>query len=245
MRDLKSLNLPRDGFCDEWRDCLRGRSAESGRLIALSGFSAAAIPKIDWRTKMMKQMVVVLALAVCSVTGARAQNGQTAPKVPAGTIIEPSKSFDALLKIYENEMMGLVNAMPADKYSFAPSQAIFKPEQGVKYDGVRTFGQMVAHVAQSNYFFYGLSWGSKPDVDVKAIGSMTSKEDTVKALADSFAYAHKQIATLTAANAFASVKDDQTKASMVAFGIAHGFDHYGQLVEYLRMNGIVPPASQK
>jgi uncharacterized damage-inducible protein DinB len=194
---------------------------------------------------MMKQMVVVLALAVCSVTGAKAQMGQTAPKVPAGTIIEPSKSFDALLKIYEDEMMGAVNAMPADKYDFAPSPAIFKAEQGVKYDGVRTFGAMVAHVAQANYFFYGLSWGAKPDVDVKAIGSMTSKDDTVKALTASFAYAHKQIATMTAANAFASVKDDSTRASMVAFGIAHGFDHYGQLVEYLRMNGIVPPASQK
>ena len=115
---------------------------------------------------MMKQMVVVLALAVCSVTGAKAQMGQAAPKVPAGTIIEPSKSFDALLKIYEDEMMGAVNTMLADKYDFAPSPAIFKAEQGVKYDGVRTFGAMVAHVAQANYFFYGLSWGAKPDVDV-------------------------------------------------------------------------------
>jgi uncharacterized damage-inducible protein DinB len=199
---------------------------------------------------MTKQMVVILALVVCCGTGVRAQNGQTAPKVPPGTIIEPSKSFDALLKIYENEMMGAVNAMPADKYSFAPSAAIFVPSQKADYmspndKGVRTFGQMVAHVAQSNYYFYGISWGSKPDVDVKAIGNMTSKEDTVKALADSFAFAHKQIATMTAANAFASLKDDSTRASMTAFGIAHGFDHYGQLVEYLRMNGIVPPASQK
>ena len=193
----------------------------------------------------MKRMVVALALVACSVTGARAQTGQTAPKVPAGTIIEPSKSFDALLKIYEDEMMGLVNAMPADKYDFAPSAAIFKPEQGVNYEKVRTFGQMVGHVAQANYFFYGISWGAKPDVDVKAIGSMTSKEDTVKALTASFAFAHKQIATMTAANAFASLKDDSTRASMTAFGIAHGFDHYGQLAEYMRMNGIVPPASQK
>jgi uncharacterized damage-inducible protein DinB len=191
------------------------------------------------------RMLAVLAVAVCSVTGARGQMGQTAPKVPAGTIIEPSKSFDALLKIYEDEMMGAVNAMPADKYSFAPSEAIFKADQGVKYDGVRTFGQMVAHVAQANYYFYSTLGGAKPDVDMKAVGNLISKEDTVKALAASFAYGHKQIAALTAANAFASVKDDQTKASMVAFGIAHGFDHYGQLVEYLRMNGIVPPASQK
>ncbi|HWW97692.1 MAG TPA: DinB family protein [Edaphobacter sp.] len=195
--------------------------------------------------KMMKQIVVVLALAAFSVTSAKAQMGAAAPKVPAGTIIEPGKSLDGLLKIYEDQIMGAVNAMPAEKYDFAPTAAIFKAEQGVKYDGVRTFGSMVAHVAQANYFFFGISWGSKPDADAKAIGSLTSKEDTVKALAGSFAYAHKQLATLTAANAFASVKDDSTRTSMAAFGIAHMCDHYGQLVEYLRMNGIVPPASQK
>jgi uncharacterized damage-inducible protein DinB len=192
-----------------------------------------------------KQMVLMLALAACSVTGAKAQMGQTPPKVPAGTIIEPGKSMDALLKIYEEEVMGAVNAMPADKYNFAPSPAIFKGDQGVKYETVRTFGAMVAHIAQANYYFFSTLGGAKPDVDMKAIGNMTSKEDTVKALEGSLAYAHKQLATLTAANAFASVKDDQTKTSMAAFGIAHMCDHYGQLVEYLRMNGIVPPASAK
>ena len=194
---------------------------------------------------MMKRMVLVLALAGGCVTGAKGQMGAAPPKVPAGTMIEPSKSFDALLKIYEEQIMGAVNAMPADKYDFAPSQAIFKAEQTTSYDKVRTFGQMVAHVAQANFYFFGTLGGAKPDVDMKAIGNMTSKDDTMKALAASFAYAHKQIATLTAANAFASVKDDQTKSSMTAFGIAHMCDHYGQLVEYLRMNGIVPPASQK
>jgi uncharacterized damage-inducible protein DinB len=165
-------------------------------------------------------------------------------------LVSPAKSLDALLKIYEDEMMGLVNAMPADKYDFAPSAAIFKADQKADYQspdnkGVRSFGQMVGHVAQANYYFYGTAGGTKPEVDVKAIGSMKAKDDLVKALAASFAFAHQQIATLTAANAFASVRDDQTRASMVAFGIAHGFDHYGQLAEYLRMNGIVPPASQK
>jgi len=192
----------------------------------------------------MKQTVIAVVLAICCVAGAQAQAGGDG-KPTAPTMVAPSKSFDALLKIYEDQMMGLVNAMPADKYGFAPSQAIFKPEQGTKYDGVRTFGEMVAHVAQANYFFYGSAGGTKPDVDVKAIASMKSKDELVKALAASFAFAHQQIATLTPENAFASVKGDQTKSSMVAFGIAHGFDHYGQLAEYVRMNGIVPPASQK
>ncbi|HTC75319.1 MAG TPA: DinB family protein [Edaphobacter sp.] len=199
---------------------------------------------------MMKRMVVVLALAACCGTAARAQMGQTAPKVPAGTIIEPGKSLDGLLKIYEEEITGAAKAMPAEKYSFAPSAAIFLPSQKVDYlspndKGVKTFGQTVAHIAQANYYFFSTLGGAKPDVDMKAMGDLTSKEDTVKVLEGSFAYAHKQLATLTAANAFASVKDDQTKTSMAAFGIAHMCDHYGQLVEYLRMNGIVPPASQK
>jgi uncharacterized damage-inducible protein DinB len=218
---------------------------DSGTLGAALRHSAAVIPECDWRETMMKRMVVALALATCYMTGARAQMGATAPKVPAGTIIEPGKSLDALLKLYEEQIMGAVNAMPADKYDFAPSAAIFKADQGTSYDKVRTFGQMVAHVAQANYYFFGTLGGAKPDVDMKAMGAMTSKDETVKALAASFAYAHKQLGTLTAANAFASVKDDQTKTSMAAFGIAHMCDHYGQLVEYLRMNGIVPPASQK
>jgi uncharacterized damage-inducible protein DinB len=199
---------------------------------------------------MMKRMVVALVLAGCCVTGARAQTGATGAKVAAGTMIEPGKSMDGLLKIYEGEIMDAVKAMPADKFSFAPSAAIFVPSQKVDYlspndKGVRTYGQMVAHIAQANYYFFGLAWGAKPDADVKAMGSMTSKEDTVKALESSFAYAHKQLATMTAANAFASLKDDSTRTSMAAFGIAHMCDHYGQLVEYMRMNGIIPPASAK
>jgi uncharacterized damage-inducible protein DinB len=199
---------------------------------------------------MMKRMVAVLVLAGCCVAGARAQTGATAPKVPAGTMIDPGKSMDGLLKLYEEEIVAAVKAMPADKYGFAPSAAIFKEDQKADYlspdnKGVRTFGAMVAHIAQANYYFFSTLGGAKPDVDMKAMGSMTSKEDTVKALEGSFAYAHKQLATLTAANAWASVKDDSTKTSMAAFGIAHMCDHYGQLAEYLRMNGIVPPASQK
>jgi hypothetical protein len=197
---------------------------------------------------MMKRTVVMLALAVCSVTGARGQMAQTAPKAPAATMIEPGKSMEALLNIYEEEIVGAAKAMPAEKYNFAPSQEIFAPSQKVDFvspKSVNTFGQTVAHIAQANYSFFSSLGGAKPDVDMKAMGALTSKEDTVKALEGSFAYAHKQLATLTAADAFVSVKGDMTKTSVAAFGIAHMCDHYGQLVEYLRMNGIVPPASRK
>jgi uncharacterized damage-inducible protein DinB len=198
---------------------------------------------------MMKRIVVALALAACCITGAQGQ-AANAPKIAPGTMIEPAKSFGDLLSTFEEELMGAVKAMPAEKFDFAPSAAIFAPSQKSDYlspdnKGVRSFGAMVAHIAQANYFFGGALSGLKPDVDVKAIGSLTDKDKLVAALAASFEFLHKAIGTLTAQNAFESVKGTQTRASLAGFAIAHGFDHYGQLVEYLRMNGIVPPASAK
>jgi uncharacterized damage-inducible protein DinB len=199
---------------------------------------------------MMKQMVVVLALATCCMTGAQAQMASGAPKIAPGTMIEPARSFGDTLSGLEDELMGAVKAMPAEKFGFAPSAAIFASSQKTDYlspdnKGVRSFGAMVAHIAQANYFYGSALSGLKPDVDVKAIGSLTDKDKLVAALQASFEFLHKAIGTLTAQNAFESVRGTQTRASLAGGVIAHGFDHYGQLVEYLRMNGIVPPASAK
>ena len=195
----------------------------------------------------MKRMVVALALAAgCSM----AMQGQMGPKTPAmapGTMIEPAKTFDAMLSAYEEELMGVAKAMPAEKYGFAPSAAIFVPGQTTDYQGVSSFGAMVAHLAEGHYHYASSFSGLKPDVDVKAIGDLkdTDKDKLVAALAASFAFSHKAMETLTAQNAFESVHGMQTRASIAGSLVAHGFDHYGQLVEYLRMNGLVPPASQK
>ncbi|QNI37629.1 DinB family protein [Edaphobacter albus] len=200
---------------------------------------------------MMKRMIVAIALMGCCITGMRAQ----VPAAEAKATIEPAKSFDSVLTLFENQFMGVANAMPAEKYGFAPSAAIFVPSQKSDYlspnnQGVRTFGQMVAHVAQANYFFASQVSGQKPDVDVKAIANMKDKDQIVAAVQGSFAFAHKAMATLTTQNAFESVTfkplgPDATRTSVAGFLVAHGFDHYGQLAEYLRMNGIIPPASEK
>ncbi|MGA2502224.1 MAG: DinB family protein [Tepidisphaeraceae bacterium] len=151
------------------------------------------------------------------------------------------------MSLIEWEMMGAVKAMPEDKFGFAPGAAIFVPAQKTEFATVRTFAQQATHVAQANYFLFGFVSGMKPDADVKAIGSMTKKDDVVAALAASFAFGHKAIATLTVANAFEVVKTPepgmQTRSTLAGFAIAHCNDHYGQMVEYLRMNGLVPPAS--
>jgi uncharacterized damage-inducible protein DinB len=188
-------------------------------------------------------------LGACSLaaTAQMGSSGATSPQV--GSIATPSKAFDSQLSLIEDEMMGAVKAMPAEKYDFAPSPAIFVPGQKTEFEKVRTFAQQATHVAEANYFFYGIVSGLKQDMDVSGIEKLTKKEDVVAALAGSFAFAHKAIATLSPANSFEVIKSPepgfQTRATLASFGISHCFDHYGQMVVYLRMNGIVPPASAK
>src|SRR5580692_11862657 len=142
--------------------------------------------------------------AACCLLGlgsltAAAQMGDAAKGPDAGTIASPAAAFDSQLKAIEWEMMGAVKAMPAEKFGFAPSPAIFVPAQKTEFATVRTFAQQATHVAQANYFFAMTLSGLKPDVDVRAIEKLTKKEDIVAALAGSFEFAHKAMATLTPA----------------------------------------------
>jgi len=185
------------------------------------------------------------ALMVSGVMPMQAQFSGTPP--PIGTKEDPARAVDELLSSMEVEVVGAAKAMPADKYSFAPAQGIFASSQTTQFETVRTFVAQVTHLAQANYFFFSWS-GIKPDRDLKAIGAITTKDEAVAALEASFVYAHKAIATITTDNAFVAIKPIDgfsTRVTIGAFAAAHGNDHYGQMVEYLRMNGIVPPASVK
>jgi hypothetical protein len=194
---------------------------------------------------MMRRMVVALALMGCCCMGAQAQMAAKGPKIAAGTVIEPAKSFDGMLSDFEGEMVPLAKAMPAEKFDFAPSAAIFVPGQGSEYTGVSSFRKMVLHIAAANYDYGSALSGLKPDVDLKALADIKGKDKAVAALEASFVFAHKAMGTLTVQNAFESVHETDTRASLAGGLVAHASDHYGQLVEYLRMNGIVPPASRK
>ena len=198
---------------------------------------------------LVRRIAACCVLGISSLTMAQMGTGGAAKMPDAGTIATPSAAFDSQLSVIEWEMMGAVKAMPADKFDFAPSAAIFAPAQKTEFATVRTFGQQAAHVAEANYFFFSIVSGLKPDVDVQGIEKLTKKEDVVAALAGSFVFGHKAMATLTPANSFEVVKSPepgfQTRATLAAFAVAHANDHYGQMVEYLRMNGLVPPASAK
>jgi uncharacterized damage-inducible protein DinB len=155
-----------------------------------------------------------------------------------------SAANETMLTMFEQQFMAAAKAMPADKYDFTPESLAIS---GAKYEKVRTFAGEVKHVAQANYFFYGAVSGMKPTVDVKGIGALKTKDEIVSALAASFAFGHQALTKLTAENEEDPLDIDglKTKGTVAAFAVAHGFDHYGQMVEYLRMNGIVPPASAK
>jgi uncharacterized damage-inducible protein DinB len=200
----------------------------------------------------LRMMVALMTLSACGfgacsmMAGAQMKPMDMPAKTEAGAMT-PAKALDDLLNLFEGEAMGVAKAMPADKYDFAPTTATFAAGQGAKFATVRTFVGEVTHVTQANYYFYSSITGVKPDVDMKQIGAITKKDDAVAALAASFAFAHKAIATITAENAFETIKGVDgmhTRATVAAFGVAHGYDHYGQMVEYLRMNGVVPPGSK-
>jgi uncharacterized damage-inducible protein DinB len=160
-------------------------------------------------------------------------------KPPVGTPIPPAQVYGHLLTQMESEFVGAAEAMPEDKFDFAP------PTTAGEFKGVRTFSGQLKHVAEANYFFFGGPNFTEADDKAKsdAIEKLKSKAEIIQALKDSFTQAHIFTDSITSDNAFVMTANG-TRGGMAAFGMAHFMDHYGQLVEYLRMNGIVPPASR-
>jgi uncharacterized damage-inducible protein DinB len=154
----------------------------------------------------------------------------------------PGDALNAILDIASGEFTGAADAMPEDKFSFAPSNGEFK--------GVRTFAQQVKHVAAVNYIFGAAILNEKPPVDTneeKGPDALKSKAEIMKFLSDSFAYLHKAVASINDKNQLDELSlfgMKMSRLSVGSFSSAHPFDHYGQMVEYLRMNGIIPPASR-
>ena len=181
--------------------------------------------------------------------GARAQQSPAA-RPPFGSTgpATITSVLDAQLSSEEREITDAANAMPEDKYSFAPTNGEFK--------GVRTFAQQVKHVASLNNRFFGAILDRPAetlDSDFERENgpdAIRTKAQIMQYLRDSFALGHKAIDTIDAETAFSSIKRPptpflKTPAAVVIFDCAHSMDHYGQMVEYLRDNGIVPPASRQ
>src|SRR6478672_10588635 len=207
--------------------------------------------KEQYPMKLQTSLLLTAALSLAA-TSAYAQATKSSPAAGAsGTPSTPptiASAIDREVSIIEKEIVEAAEAMPENKFDFSPEKLNIS---GSDYKGVRTFGQQLKHIAASNYLIWSPITGEKaPDNvnDGKGPDTMTSKADIIKYLKDSFAFGHKTVATLTAENLVQPLPSTSgrttTRLFLATFAPAHAFDHYGQVVEYLRMNGIVPPASR-
>lgn len=164
-----------------------------------------------------------------SGTGAKGRQRSFLGDVPT-TIAD---SVGESLKFVEGSFLGVVEAMPEDKYGFIPTTG--------KFDDARSFGEQVKHVACGQFAFFNEFEGKKPPDDCERGGHdpAKSKAELIKYLKDSFDYSNRVIATLTAENAVDRVEGryagPNTKLGISVVSVWHVTDHYGQLVEYLRM----------
>ena len=163
----------------------------------------------------------------------------------AGTLRaqEPvAKMYDDQVTLVEHDVLSLAEAMPADRYDVAPMDGNFA--------GVRTFGEQVKHLATMIYMTSALVLEERspygPGTHNNGPDEVRSKAEIVAFLKDAIAYARRAMASLTEDNHMTPVASafGQMPRSAIAAGVAfHSFNHYGQMVVYARMNGIVPPAS--
>ncbi|MGH9716352.1 MAG: DinB family protein [Candidatus Acidiferrales bacterium] len=195
------------------------------------------------KTAIGMATIVLMGMLAAMPATAQQRRPVRTPKGPA--TIQSTLQFQ--LTIVEHEFEGAANAMPADKYNFAPTNGDFK--------GVRTFAQEVKHVATADNRFFGAILGHPPATPADRFeqengpDSIKTKAQIMQYLRESFAQAHKAIATINNENAFQPLSHPpmpflNTRAALAIFACVHANDHYGQMVEYLRDNGIVPPASR-
>jgi len=198
----------------------------------------------------MQKMKPILMLVLWLTSGSMfAQVGQQRVDTKESAILDAERekhALQVLAKLTEKVIVSAADAMPADKYVFAPTDGEFK--------GVRSFGQMVKHLSATNYILAAAALGEEPPADAgDELGpeAVRTKAEVLNYLKGSFAYLDKAIEAI--GQKTAPVKSspisplkgtEATRLALVVESLAHAFDHYGQMVEYLRMNGVVPPGSR-
>jgi uncharacterized damage-inducible protein DinB len=178
------------------------------------------------------------ALALCALTAV------ATPMTAAEAQPDAKQIFDRQLSSTEREVVSLAEAMPADKFDFAPTSGNFK--------GVRTFALQTRHIAyEINTVAAALLGEAIPSQEHdNGPDNLKTKDQIVKYLKDAFAHAHKAVGTINNSNLLEQTTDPfnpkgkRTRVDSVSIFYWHTYDHYGQMVEYLRMNGLVPPASR-
>ncbi len=156
------------------------------------------------------------------------------------------RGLEVLRSIVERNVLSAAEAMPADKYGFAPIDGEFR--------NVRSFGRQLKHLAATNYILASAALGVEPPADVgdeAGPDSVVTKAQLLSYVRDSFAQLERALDRIGEPGAVARSSpisplqgDRTTPLALTVEALIHAYDHYGQMVEYLRMNGIVPPASR-
>jgi uncharacterized damage-inducible protein DinB len=181
------------------------------------------------------------ALAFSAAAPASDRQGPPKGKTPLATAI------DTEISNIEKQFVDIVEAMPEDKFSYSPETTNLP---GSDFKGVRTFAMQVRHVAADNFAIWAPLTGNPEPAGINSPNGpddMKSRVEIIKFLKDSFAYSHDAVTGLSSENSLDLVEfrgRKVTRVSLVILALTHINDHYGQLVEYLRLNGIVPPGSR-
>jgi uncharacterized damage-inducible protein DinB len=195
----------------------------------------------------MKSILVLLLLLTSGNILAQIGQQRVDAKETAGLDAEREKhALQVLAKLTEKVIVSAADAMPADKYGFAPADGEFK--------GVRTFGQQVKHLAATNHILAAAALGEEPPTgagDELGPETVRTKAEILDYLNGSFEHLAKAIEAIgqkaapVRSSPISPLKSTEaTRLALVVESLVHAFDHYGQMVEYLRMNGVVPPASR-
>ena len=170
-------------------------------------------------------------------------NGLSAQSASANLPKTVTEVLDKSVEGGERAVLALGQMMPANRYSFTPTSGEFA--------GVRNFGQMLKHVAVDNYVNGAALLQETPPVQVglreNGPDSLSDKDAILKFVRDSFVYLHRGVATVNERNLMQMVSypdgGQVNRLTVVMAASAHPWDLYGQMIEYLRMNGINPQAA--
>ena len=175
-----------------------------------------------------------------------AQKPAVKPVIGAASLKE-RHAVEILLNTVEESVVSAAEAMPADKYGFAP--------QDGEFTGVRTFSRQVKHLAATNHILAAAALGQDPPADAgdeMGPDAVVTKPDIITYLKSSFAALRKVVAAIgddrvgVRSSPISPLQGETaTRSALIVEAMVHSYDHYGQMVEYLRMNGIVPPASRR
>jgi|SRR5215470_14922358 len=198
--------------------------------------------------------ITVLVLWLAAATSLRAQ---TAAQVLNSKIVDTKddasldalqekRALQSLMKIVEKEIISTVDAMPADKFGFAPTDG--------EFTGVRTFGLIVKHFSATNHILAAAALGEEPPTDAgdeHGPENVRTKAEIITYLKGSFVHLDKAVEAIGQTNIPVNAspisplkRGEVTRLALITETLLHAYDHYGQMVEYLRMNGVVPPASR-